>query len=540
MADDPKFLLLAEIGSGPVPAKIGREHLTRGHNIAIRIPPDDAGVFVDLSTWMPAANLMLHTPAGVVVVWRLAEWQPWVVVEHLATQVADVFGGEVVWQMPLPYVSTGVAVINHNPQAVHTTRRFRDALDRLIDAAAADAERASAPMSPSPSGHAGFASPNAFRPAADVRAASTRWLWPGVIPLGALTLLAGKPKRGKSQIAIAIASIVSTGGTWPTGERCQPGNILLMETEDGAARIKSRIEAAGGDVSRISIRSLEDGALNLADGGTDAVEAESQRIGNVRLVIVSPVNAHFGVSGTADDASVRTRLAPLLGWAAQNDVAVLAITHPRKDARVLEDYFSGADGFRRAARAAFVAHFAPKDEPGGALTMTCVAQTDGPDDLVLRYGIEGVTLPGGVQSSRVVWYGPPETEHSPRQDGFRRNPQYGGGRTFRGVPQCLDGTAGTEFHGVGSIPDGIPADRNGTHDENRSFSIEEWLRSALADGPQSVADLLAEGEAFRWPQSTIYDAKKRLGIRHYRDGGVAWWKLPDFRLPTSDSAEVPA
>src|SRR5437763_1508413 len=40
-----------------------------------------------------------------------------------------------------------------------------------------------------------------------------RWLWPGCIPMGALTLIAGDPGVGKSMLALDIVARVTTGRT---------------------------------------------------------------------------------------------------------------------------------------------------------------------------------------------------------------------------------------------------------------------------------------------------------------------------------------
>ena len=44
-----------------------------------------------------------------------------------------------------------------------------------------------------------------------------RWLWPGIIARGKITGLVGYPGLGKSQVAIDVASTVSTGRLWPGG-----------------------------------------------------------------------------------------------------------------------------------------------------------------------------------------------------------------------------------------------------------------------------------------------------------------------------------
>lgn len=61
------------------------------------------------------------------------------------------------------------------------------------------------------------------------------WLWPGRIPLGKLTLLAGDPGLGKSLVTLDIAARVSTGRSWPDCPLlAQPvGEVLLFNSEDG-------------------------------------------------------------------------------------------------------------------------------------------------------------------------------------------------------------------------------------------------------------------------------------------------------------------
>ena len=42
-----------------------------------------------------------------------------------------------------------------------------------------------------------------------------RWLWPGRIPLGRVTLLVSDPGLGKSLLTLEIAARVSAGTRWP-------------------------------------------------------------------------------------------------------------------------------------------------------------------------------------------------------------------------------------------------------------------------------------------------------------------------------------
>ena len=73
----------------------------------------------------------------------------------------------------------------------------------------------------------------------DVRSAGVRWLWPGKIPAGKLTMLIGDPGLGKSLLALDVAARVSQGDPWPddpphTPLR-KPADVLLLSAEDDAS-----------------------------------------------------------------------------------------------------------------------------------------------------------------------------------------------------------------------------------------------------------------------------------------------------------------
>jgi RecA-family ATPase len=70
----------------------------------------------------------------------------------------------------------------------------------------------------------------------DIQAKPVDWLWPYRIARGKLTIIAGDPGLGKSQITASIASIVTTAGLWPV-DRQKPdqGAVLFLNAEDDAA-----------------------------------------------------------------------------------------------------------------------------------------------------------------------------------------------------------------------------------------------------------------------------------------------------------------
>jgi hypothetical protein len=91
----------------------------------------------------------------------------------------------------------------------------------------------------------------------DVISEPVVWIWKYRIPLGKLTLLAGFPGLGKSLAACSIAAILSTGRYWPdrlSGPPPLRGSTIFLNYEDDPGdTLRPRLEAAGADLTRISI-----------------------------------------------------------------------------------------------------------------------------------------------------------------------------------------------------------------------------------------------------------------------------------------------
>ncbi len=67
-----------------------------------------------------------------------------------------------------------------------------------------------------------------------------RWIVPDLLPEG-LAMLAGKPKKGKSWMALGFGIAVATGGV-ALGQKIEPGKVLYLALEDGQRRIKYRVK----------------------------------------------------------------------------------------------------------------------------------------------------------------------------------------------------------------------------------------------------------------------------------------------------------
>ena len=69
------------------------------------------------------------------------------------------------------------------------------------------------------------------------------WVVPGLLPVG-LTLLAGRPKLGKSWLALQMTQAVATGGMF-LGKRVERGACLYLALEDPPRRLAERMKAQG-------------------------------------------------------------------------------------------------------------------------------------------------------------------------------------------------------------------------------------------------------------------------------------------------------
>jgi putative DNA primase/helicase len=165
---------------------------------------------------------------------------------------------------------------------------------------------------------------------AEIESKPICWLWPGRIARGKLTIIAGNPGLGKSQITASIAAIVTTGGCWPVDRtKCAPGDVLFLTAEDDAAdTLRPRLEAAGADLRRVHI--IEGVIAGYTGEGTrrsrvfslqDDVPRLSAKLAELRdvaAVIIDPISAYLGGRDSHVNAEVRGLLTPLSEVAAQH------------------------------------------------------------------------------------------------------------------------------------------------------------------------------------------------------------------------------
>ncbi|MFZ5915525.1 MAG: AAA family ATPase [Chloroflexota bacterium] len=156
------------------------------------------------------------------------------------------------------------------------------------------------------------------------------WAVPGLLPTG-LGILAGRPKVGKSWLAMQLAQAVATGGH-ALGERIEPGAVLYLALEDSPQRLKDRLGRQAWPLNAMAdfmpLGQFVDEVGDLRNGGGERLATQIERVG-YRLVVIDTLSR--SCYGDQNDVQAMTRaLTPLQEMAHGRNCAILMVDHHRK------------------------------------------------------------------------------------------------------------------------------------------------------------------------------------------------------------------
>ena len=163
---------------------------------------------------------------------------------------------------------------------------------------------------------------------AELKAATfpeTAWAVPGLIPVG-LSFLAGRPKVGKSWLALQVAGAVGTGGM-AFDRQVTGGRVLFLALEDSPRRLQKRLEAQ--HIPATAAVTFETSWRTFPDGGLADLQDEIEA-GRYNLVILDTLSRLLGGADQADVAEMTVIVGNLQRIAQLHDLAILAIDHHRK------------------------------------------------------------------------------------------------------------------------------------------------------------------------------------------------------------------
>lgn len=323
-----------------------------------------------------------------------------------------------------------------------------------------------------------------------VREKAIRWLWPGRIPLGMLTLFVGNPDQCKSLVACGdVASRISRGESFPdypayARNTVGASEVLMLIGEDGLADTTvPRLNVAGADLSKIQFVKSE---FRL-DEDLSKVEKYLTSHPNIRTIVIDPVSNYLGDSDMNSEQQVRQVLVPLKNLAEKFGIAVLGVMHLNKKSDLAAiNRIGGAMAFTGVARAVWMFMRSP-DNPEQYFMLRVKNNLARPNDgLVFRVESVDREIEGQPTTQpRVQWIGPLESD----------------------VDALL----------TAKRPDG--------RGEQRRETVA-WLQTALKDGPKTNRELVTGAAKSGISERALYRAADDLQVLKHSNGKQSVWSLP--------------
>ena len=298
----------------------------------------------------------------------------------------------------------------------------------------------------------------------------TQWEWPGWLPRGFLTILAGEPGLGKSTLCLHLAACYIDGRPWPDGTpfSTSRGKILWVESEGGHDVNLERLQRWGLDPAQIitPIRNPERN-FRLAGKEDNADLLLSACRDDVRLIILDSLG---GLSaGNTSPRALRELLRTLASLAHHSGKPVLLTHHLRK--RTSFDHDNGQPNLDRLLGSSVVSQI---PRLIWALDLPDPANPETRRLSVIKNNLAPFPDPLGV-----------------RMDDY--------GLTFGPPPQPLTSQLEQAIH---------------------------FLTGHLAAGPLPATQVLAAADAAGLARPTLRRAKRQLRIQSHKQPNQWVWQLP--------------
>ena len=330
------------------------------------------------------------------------------------------------------------------------------------------------------------------------------WLWPGWLPRGKLSLVAGDPGAGKGWFSLAVATAVTRGVSLPGMHGpVERGNVCLIAPEDDPAdTIRPRLEDMGADMERVYLLdgvAADEGERPLMLPRDAGPLREWVLRREARLIIVDPViTVQDPRLDSSSQTAVRLLMAPLVALARDTGAAVL-LTHHTNKAQVTQALYKVNSSIDFTA--------APR------VVIAAAKNHENPEryDLAVMKCNIGAWPPGRdftVTNGRFAW-------------GDRAHPGLTAAQLFtppaeagRGMPSAAD-------------------------------KAREWLEEQLAGGPMPAAEIQKRARHAGISQWFLTGARKALGLEVWREnetgehGAGRWMWAPPGQGTGSKSEGVP-
>jgi hypothetical protein len=341
-------------------------------------------------------------------------------------------------------------------------------------------------------------------PANEVPMRRTRWLWNNRIPLGGLTLLAGREGLGKSTVAVELTAQVTRGEM--AGEMYgTPRDVVYINSEDARDyTIVPRLVAAGADLSRVlfvNALTPDDTATSIVlPFDTDLLAAAVIERQAVMVVLDAATSVIDGKLDGDKDRQMRQALESIATKVGERTgCAVLGIVHfGKRESSDTGKLILGSIAWSQVARSTIAIAM---DTDTGQLVLTGSKSNLAPMDtasLALRIDAATVETPEGPTSvGKVTWLG--DTDDDARD--------------------LLDGGEGAS-------------------DRSERNEARDWLRDYLGQGRCKSSEAKRAAIAAGISERTLTRARGSLKVKISAEGfpRVTYWALP--ARPDSQASEA--
>ncbi|MEM9892934.1 MAG: AAA family ATPase [Actinomycetota bacterium] len=332
-------------------------------------------------------------------------------------------------------------------------------------------------------------------PAETVPVARPHWVWDQRIPIGGVTLLAGREGHGKTLLVCWLAARL-TRGQLPGERRNKPSDVVYIGLEDDRSTIITpRLLAAGADLSRFHFVDLHHETFTL-DTHLRDLENALQGL-DVGLIVIDPLDAHLGDTDSHKKAEVQAAVGQLSELTQTLRCGALGLAHFNKNTGIRDILarINGSRAFSSAVRSVLGVGPHPHDDNDRLCVLAKANNTSITDVGAIRYRIEGTEIDNPndptdpIATAAVVIVGEEDGHH----------------------------------------PDNL-LDQSAPEDRTQLEEAIDWLRSLLAHKPQPRADIKRLAKEEGVTDKTLRTARERLGVLIERDdtlsGRPSIWRLP--------------
>jgi putative DNA primase/helicase len=171
-----------------------------------------------------------------------------------------------------------------------------------------------------------------------------RWAIPDLLPEGVI-ILAGKPKTGKSWLALNVAVAVATGGKALGKIQVEQGEVLYLAMEDSERRLQARLEKIVFDSPPENLHFLTARDFPpLRKGGLEALDTWLTNKPEARLVIIDTLGRVKPPRGRKTDSYEHdTAIIAVLQTIAHNHNLALIVVHHTKKVET-DDFVENVSG----------------------------------------------------------------------------------------------------------------------------------------------------------------------------------------------------